>query len=183
MDHSAKGNSATQISTVCGTFVVQTIPLLVLLVHKSLLCHLCICSLGSPCSPRLMSMVHARRAIALKEAMVSLCALDILGLHAESSPQRSLGTQTAELGSLWLLPLAGSAPLPCCPSSLPLSLEQLQGLQGGAAYLLATAAIPERPPYPPSGMQVFQPCPPSLTWGKAESKSNCIGDLLPHREF
>lgn len=156
VDHSAKGNTATKISIVYWTFVLQTIHLLELLVHKSLMCHLCICSLGSPHSPRLMSMVHARRALALKkEASVSFCALDILGLHAESSPQRSMGTQTSELGSLWLLPFARSAPLPCCPSSLLLSLEQLQGLQGVAAYLLATAAIPECPPYPVLGCKSF----------------------------
>lgn len=40
VDHRAKGNSATQISMVYGTFVFQAIHLLELLVHKILLCHL-----------------------------------------------------------------------------------------------------------------------------------------------
>lgn len=73
VDHSTEENSATQISIISGTFVLQSTHLMEQLVHKSLLCHLCTGSLGSPCSPQLMSVVHGRRALALqKETRVSL---------------------------------------------------------------------------------------------------------------
>lgn len=144
------------------------------------MCHLCIYSLGSPCLPQLMTLVHARRALALqKEALVSFGVLDILGLHAENSPQRSMGTQTSGLWPLQALSLCLIVLVHCCCHLSRGSREQLSICHSSYSRMSLSSC----------GVRGLQPGLPycltqsDLQGGMADRKSNCTGDLLPCKEI